>query len=160
MNYERINFKNGENGGTPINDTNLNKMDKGIADLYEERLGTVLYEDSEGSNDDITLNDNVSNYEYVEIYFRNNDYVRSYIKIKIEERDTVANLVAYTIYQGVMLIKTRLIQIGSNNVSTYNNATLNVEINNTSGTHICTTDSSNLIFITKVVGQKKRRVTE
>ena len=39
MNYERINFKNGENGGTPINDTNLNKMDEAIAYLFENGVG-------------------------------------------------------------------------------------------------------------------------
>lgn len=31
MPYQRINWKNGEAGGTPLNESNLNKMDSQIA---------------------------------------------------------------------------------------------------------------------------------
>ncbi len=146
--------------GALIFDTEARKiyMDNGterISFNNEEEKEIILYEDETGSNETITLKDNVSNYKYIEIYYRNNDYVRSYAKAKIEEsQDTVVDLTANTIYQGIMLIKSRLVQIGSNTIATYNNATLNIEINNTSGTHTCTTDTSNHIYITKVIGCK------
>ena len=54
-----VNF---ENGVTPINDTNLNKMQ---ADLQ----GTVLYENSAGSIEEITLNDSVAKYDRVKIFY-------------------------------------------------------------------------------------------
>lgn len=34
---------------------------------------TVLYENSNGSNGNITLNDSVDNYKYIEVYYKNND---------------------------------------------------------------------------------------
>ena len=34
---------------------------------------TVLYENANGSNGNITLNDSVENYRYIEVYYRNND---------------------------------------------------------------------------------------
>ena len=79
MNYEKINWLNkGEAGAKPINKTNLNKMDEAIAYLFEavnEALnGTVLYENAEGSNETITLNDSASNYKYVEIYFKTSEH--------------------------------------------------------------------------------------
>lgn len=39
MIYERINWKNGEEGNTPINDVNLNKMDEAIVYLFENGVG-------------------------------------------------------------------------------------------------------------------------
>ena len=38
--------------------------------IYEKK-GTVLYEDEEGTNGDITLNDTVENYDEIEIFFDN-----------------------------------------------------------------------------------------
>ena len=54
-----VNF---ENGVTPINDTNLNKMQ---TDLQ----GTVLYENSTGTTGDITLSDEIENYDEYEIKY-------------------------------------------------------------------------------------------
>lgn len=33
----------------------------------------ILYENSNGSNGNITLNDSVNNYKYIEVYYKNND---------------------------------------------------------------------------------------
>lgn len=58
-----VNF---ENGVTPINDTNLNKMQ---ADLQKEIRGTALYKNETGTTSDITLSDSISNYDEYEIKY-------------------------------------------------------------------------------------------
>lgn len=60
-----VNFENGASGKTPINKTNLNKMQ---TTLSEEIHGTVLYASS--TTDNVTLLDSASNYNYLEIFFR------------------------------------------------------------------------------------------
>lgn len=66
-----VNF---ENGVTPINDTNLNKMqtdlqqaDKDLQANINKLKGTALYEDETGTTGNITLNDEIENYNYYEI---------------------------------------------------------------------------------------------
>lgn len=65
MAYTRINWQDGESGGTPLSAENLNKMDEGIYELSPH----VLYNNSNGSATTITLNDSAANYSYLEIYF-------------------------------------------------------------------------------------------
>lgn len=87
MNYERINFKNGQlvspgsvdletgeltmpvyTGETPINDVNLNKMDEAIEYLFENGAlnGVVLYENESGSKTP-TLSNSTSDYSRIDI---------------------------------------------------------------------------------------------
>lgn len=56
-----INF---ENGKTALNDTNLNKMQEKIEDSIK---GTILYENEEGSQDTITLSENINNFSFIAI---------------------------------------------------------------------------------------------
>ena len=58
-----VNF---ENGVTPINDTNLNKMQ---ADLQKEIRGTILYEDATGTNSSITFNGQLNEGDLIEIIY-------------------------------------------------------------------------------------------
>lgn len=78
-------------GATPLSAGNLNAMQDGIYDdvgilsnletsnktnlvsAINSTLPIVLYNNSQGSNTDITLNDAVENYEYIEIFYKNND---------------------------------------------------------------------------------------
>lgn len=59
-----VNF---ENGVTPINDTNLNKIQADLQAEIDKLKGVVLYEDTTGTTDNITLNDEIENYNYFEI---------------------------------------------------------------------------------------------
>ena len=73
MAYTRINWQDGESGGTPLSAENLNKMDEGIYELSPH----VLYNNSNGSAQTITLNDSAANYSYLEIYFAAENCYRS-----------------------------------------------------------------------------------
>lgn len=56
---------------TPITASNLNKIEDAIDYLFANGTGgTVLFENSEGSNDSITLNDNLTNYKKIDIEFK------------------------------------------------------------------------------------------
>ena len=50
-----------------------NKIFNGIIPRYQNLIPTTLYDNPSGSNGTITLSDNITNYSYVEIYFRTND---------------------------------------------------------------------------------------
>ena len=93
MAYNRVNWENGSvkkegyviidgetyqtvqpeyEGNTPLNDENLNIMDKGIADAHEE-IGnlkpTILYNNPNNRTaGGVTLSDSANNYSYLEIY--------------------------------------------------------------------------------------------
>lgn len=79
MIYERINWKNGEEGNTPINDVNLNKMDEAIAYLFENGvggggdntpIGTIFAYGGENAPEGYLLADGqeVSRTEYVDLF--------------------------------------------------------------------------------------------
>ena len=90
MAYSRVNWEDGEKisdgyvtidgqnyttvepvyrGQTATSADNLNIMDKGISNLYPK----ILYQNEDGANTNITLNDSVENYTFIEVYYRNND---------------------------------------------------------------------------------------
>lgn len=113
----------------------------------------ILYEHETGSNGSITLNDNVSNYEYVEIYYRNNG--KSYDSTKIyQANDKASKLTIEYIYTSANFVYTenlfKSIYIKNNSITVENYGylqTIDKEINN-----VNTTD--NYIYITRVVGYK------
>lgn len=64
MAYTRVNWEDLPSTNTPINATNLNKMDEGI---YESQ-GTILFDGSINELGTYNLTDNVNNYNYIEVF--------------------------------------------------------------------------------------------
>lgn len=58
-----VNF---ENGVTPMNDANLNKMQ---TDLEKQIKGTILYQDTIGTNESVTFNGTIDEGDYIEILY-------------------------------------------------------------------------------------------
>lgn len=52
--YTRVNWQNGENGNTPLDATNLNKMDKGIKDLSDE-VNAIAIAVTDDGNGNVTI---------------------------------------------------------------------------------------------------------
>lgn len=82
MAYTKTNWENLPSTNTPINATNLNKIENNLETLN----GVVLYENANGFEDngtnvDFTLSDSLSNYSYVEIHFGR--YAQVYKSVKI-----------------------------------------------------------------------------
>lgn len=63
MSYYRVFWKNYPLKTTRINATNLNTMDIGISNAYP----VILYSNDAGASGTITLNDNVENYQFIDI---------------------------------------------------------------------------------------------
>lgn len=79
---DKINFQNGVSGNTPLNATNLNKIQDNVESAINEiqdnvegainevqinLKGTILYKDATGTADALTLNDAIENFAYFEI---------------------------------------------------------------------------------------------
>ena len=109
----------------------------------------VLYENTSGSNSNITLSDNASNYEYIEIFFRNNDNAFSSIKV-YQPNGKKVNLISHdNNARNTAWVKFTLVVI-SDNIIRCGNA---IEIGLAAGSAI-TASSGNLNYITRVIGYK------
>lgn len=62
MAYTRINWQDGESGGTPLSAENLNKMDKAIDDIYKN--GDVVYSGDITETGTYSFTTNISNYRF------------------------------------------------------------------------------------------------
>lgn len=65
---DKIDFKNGSQPA--INDTNLNLMQKNIEKEFGYKSGVVLYENENGTQNDITLSQSVADFNCIEIIFK------------------------------------------------------------------------------------------
>ena len=118
---------------------------------YEKMIGNVLYENESGTNSSITLSDDISNYKYIEIFYRSNDRdlksTRAYnnnassIYVDLTVNHFVTNTTLYIKVTNVRIINKNLTITGYGEL---NINTARVEHQNV-----------NQIFITKVVGYKK-----
>ena len=65
---DKILFKNGSQPA--INDTNLNLMQENIEKEFGYKSGVVLYENENGTQNDITLSQSVADFDCIEIIFK------------------------------------------------------------------------------------------
>lgn len=134
-------------GGAYIKEIDTNQLKVNDKDI----IGSVLFEGD--SNEDITLNDNVSNYEYIDIFYRSNDGYCESKKVYSPNGKNV-NLTSFTPTSSTntgLYIKTKTITISNNTIK--NNGTRYQEIFIPgAGEHRIT--ASIFIYITKVIGHK------
>ena len=116
-------------------------------------VGKTIYENNEGSNGNITLNDSAANYDYLEIYFRTNDSTDYKNSVKIYSPDNALVPLSYPLVatNGTAIYwKTKTVRVSGNSIfssdgSRYAEATIKA-----------TTSSSqkNYVYITRVVGYR------
>lgn len=88
----QTNWQNLPSTSTPLNATNLNKIETAV-------YGTVLYSNTTGSTSNITLLESVEDYDYVEVYYHRAD--NDYGSIKIDNpNNKMANIMTSFIYGG------------------------------------------------------------
>ena len=116
--------------------------------LLNEVLGKVLYENNNGSNETITLNDSTENYKYIEIFYQSNDAACSSVKIANPNGKRVS-LQAFWSVDNYCYGKIKQVSIDNNKMN--NLAAQQLII----GSCVSPTISlSNFIYITKVIGYK------
>ena len=141
-------------GTTPLSAANLTKMEDNIEEYIEDvsnevgdlsdlnttdktsvvnainsLVPVVLYENEAGTNGDITLNDSVENYTFIEVFYRNNDnfytsrkfYKPSGKKIILDSRYVSADFVnfknQYRVFQGTNFTVEVNAEVSSKNMS-------------------------------------------
>lgn len=130
----------------PVNDASFEVNDKVLSNVL---VPTILYDNSSGDNGNITLSDSAANYDYIEIFYRNND--NTYSSVKVDDADGKnVNLMSIMPYTSTYL-KGTIVAISTNtiSVSSYFSETT---IRNNSNSSI--TQTQNNHYITKVLGYK------
>lgn len=123
----------------------------GLTGIYTNRLQvenaeTILYENDEGSNENIELSEEAGLYSYIEIYYKSNDDWHSSVKVYSPDNKKVALNCIYT--NGVNLWhKSKGIVISGMSIT--NNGYIETRQGNGENT---TATNSNNIYITRVVG--------
>jgi len=129
---------------------------KSLKELQEQvdKLTPVnLYYNYDGTTGNVTLNDDVNNYNYIEIFFRNNDNYYNSTRIYMDKpTDQRVYLGAHHAWgSGSVFTKMKIIQISGNKMNVFNSYYSQLELRN--NTVILT--QSNNIYITRVDGYKK-----
>lgn len=119
---------------------------------YEKRLQkleeTILYNDSNGSNTTIQLLDDVNNYKYIEIFYRNDSYFFNSVKI-IKGSLHISLITFYTVDWGTQInISDCLVE--NNKIILQNGRYINCQITNGSLQY----GTQTTIRIIKVIGYK------
>ena len=113
-----------------------------------EILGVVLYENNNGSNETITLNDSVSNYKFIEIFYKSNDDAYSSVRVYTPNGKRVS-LQAFWSVDNYCYGKIKQVSISNNKINNLSAQQLVI------GSGVSPTISlSNFIYITKVIGYK------
>ena len=112
MSYIKTNWQNKPNQSTPINATNLNNIENGISNTYP----VILYDNDEGSSSTITLSDNVSNYNFIEIYYfkDSNQIVSSKI---YKPNGKAATLGSVTFYDNKLFLRAAIVDISETTIT-------------------------------------------
>lgn len=137
---EKINFVNNQ---TPASATTMNTFQNNIENAIN---GKILFEGNSGGN--IELNDNVSNYDYIEFFYTTANKVSGSKKVLSNSEYATLDANLYSITASKFILYTRTVAISGTNISNYSSQT--IEINNSSTNLI----NSNSILITKIVGYK------
>ena len=105
----------------------LNKRKITIGDLaskkeiQEQLEPVVLYQSSNGDNGNITLNDMATNYKYIEVYFRDDNYIFDSKKLDVGNNVWYdLKIVQFDQNSGQIVIRGKNIQISDNQLKNGN----------------------------------------
>lgn len=125
------------------------KSDNEYINLKEYLNPTVLYNNTSGSNSNITLSDSAVNYEYIEIFFRSNDNTYNSVKIYEPNGKSISLIAQYNNGSNIVWFKITIVTISGTSI-TRGNAVDGKLISNSSAF----VGSTSNIYITRVVGYK------
>ena len=140
-----------------LNTTNKNNLVSAINEVNTKGINltpSVLYDNEAGSNSNITLASNISNYSYIEVFYKDNDENFNSMKFNYLENNQMIVLSTLPISIGgtnYVRAKTCIYSVNGNNLNFVSSADWNLSVN--AGT-ITTTLGSGVIYIVKVLGYK------
>lgn len=140
---EKINFEDLPSKDVPIDSTNLNLLQTNVENSIN---GTSLFEGS--TNEDVTLSDNVTNYNYIEVTLERNGLFKI---IKINPSNAKFNgIFQFNASTSVIQLTAASYTISQNKITKSEESYINF---NSNGSFSLSTNN-NQITITKVVGYK------
>lgn len=104
----------------------------------------ILYNDSTGTNGNITLSDNVSNYKYIEIFYRDNSNHYSNVKVYQANGKRISLLTVYPNSTYHFWFNGALKNINENKITSQDASAMDVN----------SLYANNNIYITRIVGYK------
>ena len=140
-----------------LNTTNKNNLVSAINEVngkINALTAVTLYEHTSGRNGNIMLSDYVSNYSYIEIFYKDND--DNYNSMKFIYKTNNQNIVLSTLPISIgdtnyVRAKTCIYSVNGTNLNFVSSADWNLSVN--AGT-ITTTLGKGVIYIVKVLGYK------
>ena len=140
-----------------LNTTNKNNLVSAINEVngkINALTAVTLYEHTSGRNGNIMLSDYVSNYSYIEIFYKDND--DNYNSMKFIYKTNNQNIVLSTLPISIgdtnyVRAKTCIYSVNGTNLNFVSSADWNFSVN--AGT-ITTTLGKGVIYIVKVLGYK------
>ena len=144
---QKITFEDLPSTNTSINATNLNQVQTNTENAIN---GTILYNNTSGSNGTIQLSDSVSNYTYLEIYAKPN--VANYVPIVTKALITGTTNYIYISFatvdtSAVIYQKARVVEATGTSISTYGSRYGQFFYNGSSSF-----SATNDVYITRVIG--------
>lgn len=133
--------------------TELNTTDKTsiVNAINEIKTPVVLYNNTSGSNAEITLSDSSANYEYIEIFYRNNNSVYSSLKVYQPNGKSVLLPCNIGNSGNQIWVQTSTWSISATNVSPV--STRSVQLSLTSS-GVSSVSNTNQLYITRIIGYK------
>lgn len=132
-----------------LNTTNKDSLVGAINEL----LPVILYENETGTSNNFTLNDSVTNYEYIEVYTRQENYTNGYKYEKIYEPNGKKVFINYARYEGSESSNLKLQSFGMGVTFSGTNATVSDKFGFVTGNTIYSTTADS-IKVVKVIGYK------
>lgn len=136
---DNLNTTNKENLVAAVNEINLQKK--------------VLYNNSDGSVDEITLSEDITDYDNIEIIATNDANIVLQI-VKINSPKNKKFMINYNIWDTGVLIISKIYSITTNKITPESNSALYMASNSTIG-YVRHNQDNNRIKIIKVIGYKK-----
>lgn len=142
--------------------TNISSINTNIGDLTQLKTASkdnlvnsinsltsyTLFENSQGTNNSITLSDSKDNYTYLEFFYNGNNGSASSVKMDAQNENKV-NLFTANYYNSTLYIQNETIQIEGNTIA--RGTKVETALKNNTAVSIYNTS----IFITKVIGYKE-----
>lgn len=135
---------------TDLNVTTAKIANSAVTPAKMSGVDTVLYNNTTGSNGTITLSSSAANFNYLKIFYRDNDSAYSSVIVYSPNGKRV-NLMCFAASAGAdaMYMKARDIYINGTSIATYQNQYSEVTFTKNPG---ISNAANNRIYITRVVG--------
>lgn len=133
-------------GGT-VNQVLVKKSDTDYDTEWADVNGQVLYDNSTGTNGTVTLSDSAVNYDYIDIFYRDND--NTYSSVRVNNPDgKLVDISTIERWGTTLYIKQKRIAISGNTITNGNTT----EAQFTAAPKNTINTTANNIYITKVIG--------